>query len=315
MTYSPGSPGSSGYPPGSYGAQSPSFAPTPAAEPGPSKLPFYLNIAVVVLGLGAYIAAFGTVFKASAELGPFNLEATSSGGILLTLAAVLASLLAAIGLLPKSKGYTTVVAILAVLGVLAVVEQIVNKPQSVSIGWALWLVLVLVLLQAIAAVLVLLYDTGVLTPPAPKPRYEPRYGQYGGQYGQQYGGPGGYYNPAQPLSGPAGPQGGPQPGARPPYPPQYAGRYQQGPSPAGYGGPGPQNGPGDDPSGPPTPPTGFPSFSPPPAVGSGLHHATNPNLGARQSAPQSDEPASGTSEAPAKPSDSSGSSSSSSSPS
>ena len=72
MTYSPGSPGNSGYPPGSYGAPSPSYA--PVAEAGPSKLPQYLNIAVVLLGLGAYVAAFGPVFTASTNVGPFSVR-------------------------------------------------------------------------------------------------------------------------------------------------------------------------------------------------------------------------------------------------
>ena len=227
MTYSPGSPGNSGYQPGSYGAPSPgsygSPAPapsyTPPAEPGPSKLPEYLNIAVVLLGIGAYVAAFGPVFTASTNLGPFSVEATSTGGILLTLATVLAALLAAIGLLPKTKGYPTLIALLAVLGLLAVVEQIVNKPQAATIGWALWLVLAFVVLQAAAAVVVLLFDTGVLTPPAPKPpRYEAPYGSYG-SYGQQYGGQGGYYGQQQP--GQHTPQHAAPPSAqRPNYPPR-----------------------------------------------------------------------------------------------
>lgn len=269
MTYSPGSPGGPGYPPGSYGAPPPSYSSAASAEPGPSKLPVYLNIAVVLLGLAAYVAAFGPVYSSSANFGPFTVEATSTGGILLTLAAVLAALLAAVGLLPKTKNHPDVVAVLAVVGVLAVLEQVVNKPQAMSpsgpvaatVGWALWLVLTFAILQAIAAVLVLLYHTGVLTPPAPKPRYE---SHYGGQYGQ-YRGSGGYYN--QPPAG--------QPGPRPPYPNQYGGSYPPGPQAAGPD------------SGPPTPPTGYPSFSPPPAVGSsGLHHATNPNLGPLSSSPQ-----------------------------
>ncbi len=263
MTYSPGSPGGPGYPPGSYGAPTPSYAPAPAADPGPSKLPVYLNIAVVLLGIAAYVAAFGPVYASSTNFGPFTVEATSTGGILLTLATVLAALLAAVALLPKTKNHPTVVAMLAVVGVLAVLEQVVNKPQvmspsgpvSATVGWALWLVLAFAILQAVAAVLVLLYHTEVLTPPAPKPRYESHYG--GGQYGQ-YRGPGGYYN--QPPAS--------QPGPRPSYPSQYGGSY----------GPGSQ-GPLPD-NAPPTPPTGYPSFNPPPAVGSaGLHHATNPNLG------------------------------------
>ncbi len=291
MTYSPGSPGGPGYQPGSYGAPTPSYTPAaPAAEPGPSKLPAYLNIAVVLLGVAAYVSAFGPVYASSTNFGPFTVEATTTGGILLTLAAVLAALLAAVGLLPKTKNHPTIVAMLAVVGVLAVLEQVVNKPQVMSpsgpvaatVGWALWLVLAFTALQAIAAVLVLLYHTGVLTPPAPKPRYD---AHYGGQYGQ-YRGPGGYYNQR-----PAG-----QPGPRPPYPGQYGSSYP----------PGPQGAVPD--SGPPTPPTGYPSFNPPPAVGSsGLHHATNPNLGPLSS-PSSPAPEPGSS------SDSTGSTGSTGSP-
>ncbi len=283
MTYSPGSPGSSGYPPGSYGAPMPSHG--PAAGSGPSKLPQYLDIAVVVLGVAAYVAAFGPLFNASANFGPFTVQATSSGGILLTLAPVLAALLAGIGLLPKTKDHPTVVAMLAIVGVLAVFEQLIKKPVVmtptgplvVSPAWAIWLVLALVVLQAIAAVLVLLYHTGVLTPPAPKPHYDAPYGQYGA--------PGGYYN--QHSGTPAGPQRGLAP--RPAYPSQYAGGYPQGPSAGGFSPLGPRGSQVPDPDGPPTPPTGYPSFAPPSAVGSGQHHATNPNLGSSQTSPQTPE--------------------------
>ena len=276
MTYSPGPPGGSGYPSGSYGAPSPSYA--SASDAGAGRLPAYLNIAVVLLGVVAYVAAFGPVYASSTNFGPFTVEATSTGGIMLTLAAVLAALLAAIGLLPKTKAYPTVVAVFAVVGVLSVLEQVVNKPQVMSpsgpvpatVGWALWLVLAFTLLQAIAAVLVLLFDTGVLTPPAPKPRYEAHYGQYG-----QYGAPAGYY-----------PQQGGQP--RPQYPSQYGGGYPQSPSTGGFGAPGSQGGADQ---GPPTPPTGYPTFGSPPAVGKGQHHATNPNLGPLSS-PASSNPAS-----------------------
>ena len=46
------------------------------------------------------------------------------------------------------------------------------------------------MLQAIVAVAALLFDAGVITPPAPRPRYEQQ------QYGQ-YGGPGPYYGQPQ----------------------------------------------------------------------------------------------------------------------
>lgn len=267
MTYSPGPPGNSGYSTGPYGAPPARYpANTPTAEPGPSKLPQYLNIVVVVSGIAAYVAAFGPVFTASANLGPFSVEATSTGGILLTLASVLAALLAAIGLLPKTKNYPTVVAVLAVLGVLAVIEQIVNRPQTAAIGWALWVVLAFVLLQAVAAVLVLLFETGVLAPPAPRQRYEAGYGSYGGYGG--YGAPGGYYGQTPPMVPPAGQRPGYQ---------SYGRGYPQGSAPvAGYE---PSASPADSQDGPPTPPTGFPSFNPPPPAGSGQHHVPEPEPG------------------------------------
>ena len=68
MTYPPTNPGyPPQQPPGPYGPPAPSFAP---AEAGPSKLPLYLNVAVVVLGLAAYLASFGPILTIKAELGP-----------------------------------------------------------------------------------------------------------------------------------------------------------------------------------------------------------------------------------------------------
>ena len=75
MTYSPGPPGGSGYPSGSYGAPSPSYA--SASDAGAGRLPAYLNIAVVLLGVAAYVAAFGPVYASSTNFGPFTVEATS----------------------------------------------------------------------------------------------------------------------------------------------------------------------------------------------------------------------------------------------
>jgi len=241
MTYPPTNPGYPSQPPGSYGA-GPSFAP---AEAGPAKLPVYLTVAVVVLGLAAYLASFGPVFTVNTQIGPFGgAELTGSGGGYPIIAALVAALLAAVGLLPKVKDFNAVVAAVSVLAVLLVVAQVVSKPVGFTVGWALWLVLAFTLLEAIAAVAVVLLEAEIISAPAPRPRYE-QYGQYGPP-------PGGYY-------GQAGPQG---PAQRPGYPTQYPGGYPSGPSTGGFGAPGPQ-------SGPPTPPTGFPSFSPPPSTGSG----------------------------------------------
>jgi uncharacterized membrane protein len=257
MSYPPTNPGyPQTQPPAPYGA--------PPAEAGPSKLPLYLTVAVVVLGLAAYLASFGPVFTVSAELGPFGgAELTGSGGGFPIIAAVLAALLAAVSLLPKAaKSYTGVVAAVSVLAVLLVIAQLVTKPAGFSIGWALWLVLAFTLLQAIAAVAALLFETGIIAPPAPRPRYD-QFGQYGPP-------PGGYY-------GQPGPQGPPQ---RPSYPSQQYGGYPSGPSTGGFGALGPQ-------SGPPTPPTGFPSFSPPPSVGSGQQQPAPGQPGDQSQAPSS----------------------------
>ena len=81
--------------------------------------------------------------------------------------ALTAALLAAVSLLPKAKTYTPIVAVAAVLGVLLVIGQIINRPNGFSIGWALWLVLLFTVFQAAAAVTALLFESGVLSAPAP----------------------------------------------------------------------------------------------------------------------------------------------------
>ena len=98
------------------------------------------------------------------------------------------------------------------------------------------------LLQAAVAVVVLLFDAGIITPPVPRPKYDQhqqQYGQYsgGGYYGQQHGGQHG--GPQQ--------QGPQQQGLqqRPGYPTPYG----------GYSGSGQTTGGFPAQSGPPTPPT------------------------------------------------------------
>lgn len=254
MTYPPANPG---YPapqqPGGYGVPS-----VPAPTAGQGKAPAYLTVGVVVLGLAAYLASFGPLLSINTDIGPFGgAELTASGLSYWTVAALIAALLAAVGLLPRSnRTYTGIIAVTAVLGLLLVIGQVVNRPSGVSVGWALWLVLLFTLLQAGAAVTALLFENGVLTTPAPRPRYD-QYGQYGPP-------PGGYY-------GQPGVQGPPQR----PYPTQYPAAYPTG----GYNGP--------DTSAPDTPPTGFPSYTPPPS-GSGQQPVQNPESSG--SAPGSSQP-------------------------
>jgi Family of unknown function (DUF5336) len=276
MTYSPGSPG---YPPaqpgGSYPGATLSFT---KDDSGESSLPLYLNIVVVVLGLVVYLASFGPMYTVNADNPLAAVEGSSGVTNLAIIAALLAGLLAATSLLPKAKNHAAVVAAISVLGTLLLISDLVNVPNGVSIGWALWLVLICSGLQAVAAVAAILLDAGVITAPAPRPKYDPyaQYGQYG-QYG--YGAaqqPGGYYGQpgAQQHAGPQShsPQSSP-------YGSQYGG-YQASQAPTqsviptnppsgGFNArPSAQSGPQHAAQqGPSTPPTGFPSFSPPPQAG------------------------------------------------
>ena len=111
MTYSPGSPG---YPPGQPGGTYPGATPSFAKDDdGKSKLPLYLNIAVVVLGFAAYLLNFGPTFIISADLGP-GLGGRAGDAGTAVVVAVLAALLAGLSLLPKAKNFPGIVAAIAV---------------------------------------------------------------------------------------------------------------------------------------------------------------------------------------------------------
>ncbi len=256
MTYSPGSPGYPTAPPGgSYAGSTPSFT---KDDDGATKLPLYLNIAVIAFGLAVYLLNFGPTFTIGADLGPGVGGRAGDAGTAV-IVAVLAALLAGLSLVPKAKSYAGMVAVIAVLGGLLAVTETINLPAGVSIGWAMWPLVACSVLQAIAAVVVVLLDAGVITAPTPRPKYDP-YAQYG-QYGQQ------------PYYGQPGQQQSPQ---HPGYGSQYGYATGQGPTQTavptgGFGAqPAPQSGAQQAAQqGPSTPPTGFPSFSPPPAAGAG----------------------------------------------
>lgn len=252
MTYSPGS---SGYPPaqspGSYGASTPSFA---KSDDNAGKVQPYLIGAVILLGLAAYLVSYGSMFT---TMLPSGEELVQSGGGLPVAASLLAALLATAGLLPKAKNYIPVVAAISVAAALLLIEAAIGSSGR---GWALWIALACIVLQAAAAAGALLLDAGVVTPPAPRPKFS-QYSQYG-QYGSQ---PGGYYGQQHTPYQQHGPQ---QSG----YGSQYGG-YSSAPSTGGFGATGPQTGQQQSQTGPQqglsTPPTGFPSFGQPPSAGSG----------------------------------------------
>jgi len=257
MTYPPSS---SGYPPSQqpttqfsaptqqFGKHEQPSAQSPAATAAvPSKLPFILLAAIGVLGLLVYLFSFGPQFKIEStdfpQLG--SATGTSLGLGLAVVAALLSALIAAASLLPNQKAPVGIIAAVAVLAFLLVIAEVIQTPEGVSLGWALYVVIFLTLAQAALGIGALLLDAGIIKAPVPKPK-QPKYDQP--QYGQ-YGGPNQYYGQHAPL------QGGQQ--QRPPYPGQYGGGYSGGQSSGGgYAGIGQQ-------SGPPTPPTGFPTYGQP----------------------------------------------------
>lgn len=263
MTYPPSNPG---YPPtpqsGSQFDATQQFAKavpaqTPAAPaapvavnvvPGENKLPEILLAVVAGVGLLIYFVSFA-----------FEIQAVI--GSLIIAVPLVAGLVAGVSVLPKQKNRVAPAAVLATLGLLLAIS--VSVAAGGGADWTIWVLLVLTLIQAGAAIAALLFHAGIITPPAPKPQFDqqPQYGQYGGPsqyYGQQHqpqhgGQP---YQPAQPQ----------QPG----YPSQYGG-YSSGPNTGGYpvqSPQGPQGQQGQQPSGPPTPPTGYPTYGQPQQSGS-----------------------------------------------
>ena len=200
MTYPPGSPGYSPTPPTtqfSVPTQQLSKLPEPAAE-GSSKLPVYLAAAVAVLGLAVYLSSFGPQFTISnSEFPQLGSASGSTLGLgIAVVASVLSGLLAGVTLLPKQKSFGAVVAATSVLAFLLVIGEVINAPSGAKIDWALYLIIAFSLLQAIAAVGWLLLDAGIITAPAPKPKYEQPPQQYN-PYSSQ-GSQGGYYGQQQP---------------------------------------------------------------------------------------------------------------------
>src|SRR5271156_6941048 len=175
MTYPPSSPG---YPPaqssGSYAAPAaPSFN---KGDEGESNLKQYLTIGVLVLGLAIYLVSYGPMIT---RILPNGDELVESGSTLPIDLGLLAALLAGVSLVPKAKNFAAVVAAVAVLGGLLLIEDTIGASGR---GWALWFALGCGVTQAILAVTALLLDAGVITPPAPRPKDEQygHYGQYGG---------------------------------------------------------------------------------------------------------------------------------------
>lgn len=289
MSYPPGNPG---YPPPApttqFAAPTQQFArPTDPAPAGPSKLPFYLSIAVAVFGLAVYLSNFGPLFTISnsefPQLG--TASGTTPGLNNAVIASVLAGLVAAVALLPKQKALHGWITVISTLSFLLVLAEVFKAPAEVSVGWALYLVIVFTFLQAGAAVCNLLLDAGIITAPEPKQRYDAPYGGYAPQQ-QYYGQPGQSGQPGQPGQHQPGQHQGAQ--QRPGYGQPQQGQPQQG-QPQQYGGYGAASGSPygaqSGHTGPPTPPTGFPAYGQPQPPGSSEDTGPQATAAPQQSAP------------------------------
>ena len=102
MTYPPGNPGypSAQQPTTQFAAPTQQFGKLPDTAPaaeGPSKLPVYLTAAVAALGLAVYLSSYGPLFAANADF--FTPTLLDLGVV----SALLAGLIAGVGMLPKQK--------------------------------------------------------------------------------------------------------------------------------------------------------------------------------------------------------------------
>ncbi|MGV9412562.1 DUF5336 domain-containing protein [Nocardia sp. NPDC003693] len=254
------------YPTGGSGYNGP--APTPSNAPGYGSqptggpaagssttaasakgLPFFLTVGVVALGAINFLLGlldFAKVDKSaladSSENDAFGGGLLSAGGSAPVALLLLAALIAGFSLLPKQTKQTGIVAAASVAGFITLLFQVFTLSSFLDPAGAAWALLFLSLVQAVVAVLALLFELGVVKPPAPKPAApqgfggQPGFGQggYGQQgYGQQGQQPGqqSYGQPGQQFGQPAQQQGQqPGYGTGPQY--QQPGYSQQ---PAGYG--------------------------------------------------------------------------------
>ncbi|MEU4317080.1 DUF5336 domain-containing protein [Nocardia sp. NPDC024068] len=152
-------------------------------------LPFFLTIGAAAVGVLAFLLGFLSYVGADSDLdlpssadtslNLFEYQEAPIGGLLL-----IAGLLAGLSLLPK-QNWVGAAAAVAGGTFFTILFQMFTLPEGAKAEIGLYLILVLALVQTGLAVAVVLFDTGILKPPAPRPSTP---GQFpGGQqgYGQQ----------------------------------------------------------------------------------------------------------------------------------
>jgi hypothetical protein len=169
MTYPDGMPDQ--YPPqaaeayGTYWPQS--------SSPGAQRVPPENRFAWLVLlfGLATYLVSF-------APMPPGD----SGWGVRFS---ALAAVVAALGLLPRQRAHTRLIAALAVMGFLEALSRCISAVGGQHVGWATIVIVVLNALQAVAAIAALLAQLRAVGAPARASTPYPTYGYYA-QSAQQY---------------------------------------------------------------------------------------------------------------------------------
>jgi len=210
------------------------------------SIPVMLALATTLFGLVSYFIGFAEDAEYFDSASQFLL---------------IGGLLAALRTLPKAPRVLPFAALLSVLGALWGLQLIVRAPEGSDLPGVITVLLILAIVQMLVALAALLFDHGVIKPPAPRaqsPYGQQPYGQPGqpgqpGQFGQgQPQGPasGGFAQPtqfAQPVNPQSPPPGQPSSPAQQPttYAPQQGQFYQQ------------SSGEGGQQQSPGTPPGGF----------------------------------------------------------
>ncbi|MFF0495076.1 DUF5336 domain-containing protein [Nocardia aobensis] len=233
------------YPTGGSGYNAPNQTPSPTPSSAPSfgqqptgstgggsglsalsakGLTFYLTVGIAALGVINFFLGF--LDFSTFDEGAMNsskepdkgMSLFQEGGTAPLLLLLFAGLVAGIALLPKQEARNAVVAAASAAGFLGVLFQAFVTPTLYKTAGTAWVLVFLALVQLAAAVVALLFESGILSAPEPKPAAaaapgaggasaygQSSYGQsqpgqqqsYGqaqagqqaayGQYGQQYG--------------------------------------------------------------------------------------------------------------------------------
>lgn len=162
-----------------------------ATESSGKGLPFFLTVGVAALGVINFLLGFtafastkaqdfGMGVKTEAQSETF-FKAVGISPLLVFL--LLGGLLAGLSLLPK-QNWVGAAAAASAAGFLGLLFQAFSLPDEISLAWGAWVVLFLALVQTAAAVVAVLFESGILSAPAPKAAAAGGYGA-GGAYGQQ----------------------------------------------------------------------------------------------------------------------------------